>query len=179
MTTPVESLFFPQEQKQSGKFLNEDELRQIRDNIDYLSNENKKLVDLIQQYHTQFTSLQPQQYQNPLMQPQQTPMQPQQNPMQPQQPLMQPQNLPQQPQNPLMQPQQTPMQPQQNPMQPQQPLMQPQQQQNDFNHEEEDHRVYHESPVQIGNKSVTIIVDTNKMVYLMLFIIIVIIILKK
>ena len=173
MTTPVESLFFPQEQKQSGKFLNEDELRQIRDNIDYLSNENKKLVDLIQQYHTQFTSLQPQQYQNPLMQP------PQQTPMQP---LMQPQNLPHQPQNPLMQPQNPlmqPHQPQNLPQQPQQPLMQPQQQQNDFNHEEEDHRVYHESPVQIGNKSVTIIVDTNKMVYLMLFIIIVIIILKK
>lgn len=134
MSTPVESLFNPQ--KPSGKFLNDDELRQIRDNIDYLSVENKKLVDMVQQYQSQLNSVVANQNTMPTV-------------------VHTPAHTPAP--TPGLTPAPTPA---------------------PRSHEDDD-RIYHGNPVPIGNKSVTIIVDTNKMVYLLLFILLVIIILKK
>lgn len=175
-TTPVDSLFSRQVQS-GGKFLSEDELSQIQNDLSFLIQENKKLTTLLDQPFV------PTQHQQPI-----SPM-----PFLPSipsaiTPFHQPDNavLPQfQPsESTLVSSLTSPSQNHTHPSPNQSPSPQP-----SYSSSPQPSYSSSPSPTQSpppsdGNhhhegKTITIVIETNKLVYLLLFIIIMIIILKK
>jgi hypothetical protein len=160
-TTPIETLL----SRQSGKFLSDDELFKIQNDLSFLIQENKKLSSLLdQQKNTSFqqtisqSQLQPflESIQNESVQHEQ-----------------------QQQQSQQFQPQVQNQQQQHSQQQHSQPVPEPQfpTQQVSKVITTSSNEVHHDVPSDV--KTITIIIDTNKLVYLLLFIIIMIIILKK
>jgi hypothetical protein len=164
-TTPIDSLF----SRQSGKFLSDDELSQIQHDLTFLIQENKKLSALLDQKkiespsqptHPQPTHPQPTHPQPTHPQPTHPqPTHPQPTHPQPTHPQpTHPQPTHPQPTHPQ------PTHPQPTHPQPSQILHATPEKENSYS---------------IDGRTITIIIDTNKLVYLLLFIIIMIIILKK
>ena len=204
MTTSIESLM----KNSSGKFLKQDELSQIQNDLMFLVQENKKLnelVDHLQKEKSQFVPPAPT-LQIPVQNTSHIPISlstPNQNPLH-QNPLQQnslQQNSLQQnslQQNPLQQNSLQQNSLQQNPLQQNSLLLSnklpdliqelpdsmpivEKQNNNPIYKTPITHTVTHTPSLSVpeDTRSITIIIDTNKMIYLLLFIILMIIILKK
>jgi len=170
-TTPIESLL----SKQSGKFLSDEELFQIQNDLSFLIQENKKLSSLLEKNNNVF-----QQQSQPVFQQPNPVFQPQQQ-SQPFLDLVAPESQIPEAQVQSQQSQQTQQSQQSQQTQPISHQYQPVSHQSTHpskqvittSNESSEHTI----PPDV--KSITIIIDTNKLVYLLLFIIIMIIILKK
>jgi hypothetical protein len=170
MSTSIESLL-----KTSGKFLKEDELNQIKKDLSELLEENKKLAKMVNDFQNKPVAVQqpvPVMYQSPGPTP---------PPMPPMYPSMQPAqqkqhtiteslpstvSFPAHPSHQAFQPQKTEYMKESVIPAHSTPIS---------------HFSAQSAPVSLPSdqKTITIIIDTNKMVYLLLFIILALIILKK
>jgi hypothetical protein len=151
MSTPIESLFHPK--PPNGKFFEEKEILQIQSDLNFLVEENKKLAALVKQLQSEPPPVPP-----PAPQPFFPPPPPEPTPP-----------------TPPVQP--TPPAPPTPTAPPAPPTPQP------FFPSSQNVSVapFGQEPITVHEhtKTITIIIDTNKMIYLLLFIILMIMILKK